>query len=207
MIAAYFLPVRQDTQELVVVPVAQAKLLQMTAKEEAGVLYMRENGYPYTTDDLWAVSYTSGRIDDDVLSNYLPFGFVNNEEYVTAIYCMDKDMTTVQTGEDGCYKSDENKVQRMLITYGPIPERWRVVSDEGDVVPSMDLMQALRVQFVVKEMVGYVVEEGGELYVVNYEGTKYKVPQPVANNMGMSHYGLKDCLNDYGTCLAYMELR
>ena len=65
--------------------------------------------------------------------------------------------------------------------------------------------QPLRQQFGIKDMAGYVVREGGKMYVMNYEGTRFEVPQPVANNTNMAHYGLNNCLNDYGTCLAYMQ--
>ncbi len=207
MLAAYVLPIRQDTQEMVTVPVAQARLSQMTAKHEAGILYMRENAYPYVEageDGERPVGYSSGQISDDVLDDYVPFGFVNSREYVTAIYCMDKDMTMVRTGEDACVKTDENRVQRLLVTYGPIPERWRVVND-GVVMPSADFMQALRKQFVVKEMVGYAVKGDNPLAVINYEGTRYEVPQPVADDGAIVGYTIRNCLEDYEACLMFMS--
>lgn len=206
MIAAYFLPIREDTQKAVVVPVAQAKLIQMVVKQEAGKQLMKEGAYPYYTDDQdGGVGYSSGEID---VTAYLPYGFVNNDDYVTAIYCMDEGMTQILTGADACRRIEGIKKWRMLITYGPIPERWQSINVDGgdyDLKPSPDMMGALREQFGRKDMVGYVVNEGGRLYVVNYEGTKFEVPRPVVNNIGMSNYGIKDCINDYMSCLAYMS--
>ena len=206
MIAAYALPIRQDTQEAVTVPVAQARLVYMVAKQAAGEQFMKENAYPYySTEAERDVNYTSGQISDADLDPYIAFGFVNSRDFVTAVYCMDKDLTTTQTGSGSCKKTDENKLQRLLITYGAIPERWQSVTEDGDITPAPDMMQALRQQFGIKDMAGYVVREGGKMYVVNYEGTRFEVPQPVANNTNMAHYGLNNCLNDYGTCLAYMQ--
>lgn len=208
MIAAYLLPIRADTQEAVIVPVAQARLMQMIVKEEAGKQFMHERAYPYYSNDSERkVGYTSGEID---VSDYLPFGFIDNNEYVTAIYCMDEAMTQILTGEDACRRIEGTKKWRMLITYGPIPEQWQSINLENngyDIRPSTDMMAALRNQFGRNEMVGYVVNEGGKLYVVNYEGIKFEVPQPVVNNIGMSNYGIKDCINDHVSCLAYMSWR
>ena len=43
MIAAYFLPIRQDTQDILTVPVAQAKIVQLVAAQRAGLEYMKEH--------------------------------------------------------------------------------------------------------------------------------------------------------------------
>lgn len=208
MIAAYFLPIREDTQKIINVPVAQAKMMQMVVKQKAGIQFMKENAYPFFSNETEKkVNYTSGEID---VAPYLPHGFVSNEDYVTAIYCMDEALTQIKTGEDACRKVEGEKIMRLLITYGAIPERWQSISvEEGGyhVRPSADLMEALRGHFGAKEMVGYVINESGKLYIVNYENTRFEVPQPVADNIGMGHYGIKDCLNDYKTCMAYMSWR
>lgn len=208
MLAAYALPIRPDAQEAVTVPVAQARLIQMVVKQSAGVQFMKENAYPYySTEQERKVNYTSGQISDEQLDDYMTFGYVNSQDYVTAIYCMDEDLTEIRTGDDACRKTDTEKTQRLLITYGAIPERWQMITEDGDIMPSPDMTQAMRQQFGLTDIAGYVINEGGTLYVVNYEGTRFEVPQPVADNTNMMHYGLKDCLNDYGTCLAYMSWR
>ena len=208
MIAAYLLPIRSDTQKAVNVPVAQAKMMQMAVKQKAGILFMKENAYPYySTEEERKVNYSSGEID---VTDYLPPGFINSEDYITAVYCMDEDMTQILTGEDACQKTDDEKKMRMLITYGAIPEKWVTISEtDGNysVRPSADMMEALRQQFGTKEMVGYVVQEGSGFFVVNYEGTRFEIPRPVVENTGMGYYGIVDCLNDYGSCLAYMSWR
>ncbi len=208
MIAAYLLPIRNDMQKAVTVPVAQAKIMQLIVKQKAGIQFMKENAYPYySTEEERKVNYSSGEID---VSDYLPYGFINNEDYVTAIYCMNEELTQILTGEDACRKTDDEKIFRMLITYGAIPERWlTIIPDDGKytIRPSVDILDALRKQFGTQEMVGYVVAEGSNLFVVNYEGTKFEIPSPIAENTGMGYYGIKDCLNDYGTCLAYMSWR
>lgn len=208
MIAAYFLPIRADTQKIINVPVAQAKMIQMVVKQKGGIQFMKENAYPYfSTEEEKKVNYTSGEID---VSSYMPHGFVNNENYVTAIYCMDEALSQIKTGEDACRKVEGQKLWRLLITYGAIPERWQSITVEDGVYsvrPTSDLMEALRQHFGSKEMVGYVINEGGKLYIVNYENVKFEVPQPVADDQAVVNYGIKDCLNDYKTCMAYMSWR
>ena len=208
MMAAYYLPIRQDTQKILTVPVAQANLMQMIVKQKAGMQFMKENAYPYySTEGERKVNYSSGEID---VTPYLPFGFVNNQNYVTAIYCMDEDMTQIFVGEEGCQKVEGMNKARILITYGAIPEKWLVITptDEGySMRPSIDIIETLREHFGTEEMVGYVMVEGEKLYVVNYEGAKFEIPQPIVQNEGMANYGIKDCMDDYGACLAYMSRR
>ncbi len=211
MIAAYFLPIRADSQNLVIVPVAQAKMMQMAVKHKAGERYLKERSYPYfSTEAERKVNYTSGRIDnladfDDTLTH----GFVNNMDYVTVIYCMPEDMGSIKSGADACQKSEINKTKRILITFGAIPERWQTVLVAGsdyDIKPSPDMIGALREQFGATEMVGYVVSEGSKLYVVNYENEKFEIPTVIANDHAVAGgYGIRDCLSDYKTCLAYMS--
>lgn len=219
MIAAYVLPIRQDTHDLVVVPIAQARLMQMIVKQKAAIQYMVERAWPYydpNNDGSNAytrkVNYISGEITSDMISDYLPVGFIDNPDYTTALYCMNEDMTTIKSGSGGCDKVVDETPNRFLLTYGPIPEKWQNISvgEEYEIVnmkPSMDLLDALRSHFSKKEMVGYTSMEDGKVYIVNYEGTKYEVPIAVSQNIGMSHYGLEDCIADYITCLVYMNRR
>jgi hypothetical protein len=210
LIAAYFLPVRPDTQEILTVPVVQANIMQMLVKQEAAKQYMKERAYPFfSTETERKVDFATGELSID---GYLPQGFINNEEYVTVLYCMNEDMTEINTGTDGCYRSDEVKTKRLLMTYGMIPEKWGIISNissdgsDYDIMPSPDLMQALRNHFGKREMVGYTIEEGGKTYVVNYEGRKFEVPQKVMED-SIATWTLKNCIDNYKSCLVYMSWR
>ncbi|MBE6453741.1 MAG: hypothetical protein E7017_02505 [Alphaproteobacteria bacterium] len=212
MIAAYVLPIRPDMHEKTVVPVAQARVMQLVAKQRAASQYMLEREWPYYSDPYERkVDYKTGEITSEMMADYLPFGFIDNTDYVTALYCMNDDMTVLKTGEGSCDKVNDTKISRMLITYGPIPEKWQNVTllDGGgyDIKPSLDIMDAFRLHFSKKDMIGYVIIESGKWYIVNYEGTKYQVPSSIVDNIGMSHYSLKACVNDFGTCLAFMSRR
>lgn len=212
MIAAYVLPIRPDMHEKTVVPVAQARVMQLVAKQRAASQYMIERAWPYYSDPYERkVDYVTGEITSEMIANYLPFGFIDNTDYVTALYCMNDDMTELKTGKGSCDKVHDTKISRMLITYGPIPEKWQNVTllDGGgyDIKPSSDMLDAFRTMFSKKDMIGYVIIESGNWYIVNYEGTKYQIPTAIVDNAGMSHYGIKSCVNDYGTCLAFMSRR
>ena len=218
MIAAYVLPIRPDMHEKTVVPVAQARVMQLVVKQRAASQYMIERAWPYydpNGDKSNAyerkVDYVTGEITSEMMADYLPIGFIDNTDYVTALYCMNDDMTELKTGEGSCDKVHDTKISRMLITYGPIPEKWQNVTllDGGgyDIKPSSDMMDAFRTMFSKKDMIGYVIIESGNWYIVNYEGTKYPVPDLIVNDTGVSDYTLKDCVYDFGTCLAFMSRR
>lgn len=210
LIAAYFLPIRPDTQEMLTVPVAQARVMQMLVKQEAAKRYMEERAYPFfSTETERKVDFATGELN---VENYLPKGFINSEEYITALYCMNEGMTVINTGTDGCYRGNGIKTERLLMTYGRIPEKWSIISNissgggDYDIIPSPDLMQALRRHFGKREMVGYTIEEGGKTYVVNFEGRKFEVPQKVMNDEIVT-WTLKDCIDEYKSCLVYMSWR
>lgn len=210
MLAAYVLPIREDTQKMLTVPVAQAKLSQMVVKQSAGKEYMKRMSWPFygnaNNEYERRVGYHSGEVN---VTPYLPVGFENNEDFVTAIYCMNEDLTAINAGADDCRKSETVKNKRLLITYGAIPERWRTidVDDSGynNVMPSPDMMGALREQFASRIMAGYVEDDGGKLYIVNYERTRYEIPAPVADDLNVVNYSIRDCVYDYGSCLAIMS--
>ena len=202
MIAAYVLPIRPDTEKSVVVPVAQAKLVQMAAMQKAGALHIKRNSWPFFGTELGReVNFNNGVVD---VSPYLAeSNVVNTGEFVTGIYCLTDDQTALRTGADACRKMFEDTFVRVLITYGPIPEKWRrYVQDGADykAVPSNDMMNALRMHYTQYDMAGYAIEKSGQYYIVNYEGTEYEVPTVVAG------YGLSECIsNNNGSCLAHMN--
>jgi hypothetical protein len=195
---------------MITVPIAQARVMQMLVKQEAAKQYMKERAYPFfSTETERKVDFATGEID---VASYLPFGFVDNEEYVTALYCMSEDLSEIKTGVEGCYRNDEIKTKRLLMTYGRIPEKWELISnvsstgDNYDVMPSPDLMQAFRNHFGKREMVGYTIEEGGKTYVVNYEGRKFEVPQVIMEDTIIT-WTLSECIGNYKSCLVYMSWR
>lgn len=213
MIAAYFLPIRQDTHEMLTVPVAQARLIQMVAKHAAGKEFIRRNSWPYCgiphdsslcsaeNEIMRDVGFKTGRLDDKTgFETVLPYGFVDNQAIGTYIYCMNvneaKEPTTLV---NNCRKSEDAPIKRLLVTYAPVPERWRTTAEGGGYAaqPSVDMIQAFREQFGVKTMAGFVDRRDGSVVVVNYEDRAFDVPHAVAPD-------LESCLNDYHSCLAIM---
>jgi hypothetical protein len=199
MLAAYFLPVREDMRNKVDISVAQAKLVQFSVKERAAEEYIKERTYPFYGDSSSGkVNYHTGVVN---VSSYLPPGFVNDTSYQTVIYCMNSAQTALRTGNTDCQSTADTS--RILITYGPIPGKWQQHSDDGDVErPTADYMQAMRDFFGRKAMMGYTAWNNNKLGIVNYEGTFFEIPTPVASDT--TRWGIKSCVEDYGVCLAYM---
>ncbi len=215
MLAAYVLPIRSDTEELVNVPIAQTKLTQMVMKQRAGQRLIKYNSYPfYGTKEGREVNFSYGEWD---VSDYLPWEFVDNDDYVTAMYCVNED-TPTEMAED-CIKTSADPKIRWLVTVGPIPERWQNVNltDDGNSsLMSAEMGAALRNMVTANEMVGYVAAgdsnkfyiDGSEskrqnenmLYIVNYQGDAYEIPEIVADDV------VSSCLSAYnGLCMAYVS--
>ncbi len=215
MLAAFVLPIRGDTDELVNVPIAQTKLTQMVMKQRAGQKLIKYNSYPfYSTKEEREVGFSSGEWD---VSAYLPVGFEDNDEYVTAMYCAEAESPTVPI--DNCKKTAAEPRWRWLVTTGPIPERWQNVNltkDGNSNLMSAEMSAALRNMVTSSEMAGYVAAgdsdkfyiDGSELkrqnedmlYVINYQGDAYEIPEIVANN------AVGDCLGAYdGLCMVYIS--
>ena len=211
MLAAYVLPIRADSDKLVDVPVAQAKLMQLVVKQKAGLQYVKENQWPYAGSETDRVQFRTIELADGIIDDYLPFGFVNNNDFVTMIYCLNEGLTEIREGEDSCDNRAPTSSKRMVITYGAIPEKWQTVVVDGDVVkdvrPSGDMMMAMRGHFASTEKAGYTVVEGGVVKIVNYEGEKFDIPEVVVNDELIASYGLGECIDDYRSCLVYMEFK
>ena len=224
MIAAYYLPIRNDTSDKQDVGVARAQLVQMVAKHKAVMQYMLENMYPYYCADgldcendqsaRGVVNFTGGYTVDATIAPYFPKGFYNNPNYISRIYCMTRNEATgeyLNKGSDCNSNTDtaEATTVRAAITYGAIPERLRVYSQKGErtvVSPSADLISAMREQFSSNEIAGYAYyNEHDELVVVNFEKTISELPAPMVNIAEGD--GVAGCLNEYGTCLVYMSWR
>lgn len=214
MIAAYFLPVREDMRDRVDIAVAQAKLVQFSVKQQAAQEYLIEAAWPYCKNangtevpgcngTSMVVGYQTGVITDAVLSNYLPTGFVNDPDYVTAVYCMNKAQSSLRTGAGSCNYTPDTS--RMLMTYGPIPSKWRQYDSHGQLLrPTMDFLRAMREFFGSEAMAGYTTMSGGSLGIANYQGTFFPIPSPMVSALSWS---LKQCVTENGVCLAYMTLQ
>ncbi len=187
-LAAYVLPLRNDMDKVVDTPVAHAMMMRMVVKHKAGLKYMEQNGYPYAcpggtlTDDCRIknlVTYGSGVLSNTSLDAYMPFGFVNDTDYVDEIRCVyntgDEANPNYQAAVDCNTGSGDNQVLRALLTYGPIPERWLAVN-ETTVKPSGDLTTAMRKHFGTNQMAGYVVQKSGANYIRNFEGKDFLIP-------------------------------
>jgi hypothetical protein len=209
MIAAYFLPVREDMRNQVDIAVAQAKLVQFAVKQRAAEEYIKERTYPFYGDAISGkVNYHTGVVDmskcgASYTSSCLPTGFVNDESYQTVVYCMNAARTALRTGDTDCQATADTS--RVIITYGPVPSKWQQHSEDGDVVrPTADFMLAMRDFFGDKEKIGYTTVIGsGKIGIVNYEGTVFEIPTPIATDT--KRWGIKSCVDDYGVCLAYMS--
>ena len=200
----------------------------MLVRQEAAKQYMKEHEYPfYSTESEREVGYKTGELNSEIAAHthdcipgegstvryYLPHGFVDNDDYVTALYCMNENMSEITIGKEGCRKTDVLKRKRMLLTYGRIPEKWALmsnISEDGTdykIMPSPDLMQAFRNHFGNRNMVGYTIQESGKTYVVNYEGRKFEVPQVIMNDTTIVTWPLSQCISEYKSCLVYMSWR
>ena len=186
MIAGYYLPLRQDTPDLVNVPVAQARLAKMSAQHKLSLKYIRglrkkvcypsldpPNGEDNCTDGGTLVTgylegiNTADTIADDKFLLYDSFGFQPDADYTTHIYCSPSDCNPA-------IDTPETKPTRYLVTTGPVPEKWQRTFGEK-VVPTAEFMNALRAQFGRDEKVGYLSD--GK--IINYEGTVIDIPQEI----------------------------
>jgi hypothetical protein len=117
------------------------------------------------------------------------------------IYCLNSAQTALRTGDKDCWSTSDTS--RVVITYGPIPGKWQQHSADGDVMrPTADFMMAMRDFFGDKAKIGYTKSDNGKIGIVNYDGTVFEIPTPIATDTEL--WGIKSCVDDYGVCLAYM---
>ena len=203
MIAGYYLPLRQDTPDLVNVPVAQARVAKMSAQHKLSLKYVRglrtKKCYgpgPSRTDPDAESSCAEG---ETLVSNYWegienliqPFADENNVHQITENEFLNYDsfgfkpdadyLTYIICSTSDCNPTDaapETKPTRYLVTTGPVPEKWqRAFGDK--ITPTAEFMNALRAQFGRDEKVGYL--ENGQ--IINYEGTVIEIPTEISSTI------------------------
>ncbi len=206
MLAAYALPIRQDADKIIDVPIAEAQIVKLVVRQKAVLEYMRMNAWPFWGDQYdGKVNYETGAVDAEKYENYMTISYKDVGDYISQIYCLQDEKTVVRYGVDSCKRLPEEHIWRVVLTYGPIPEKWQSFLKKNDgtykVRPSADFVRALRAHFVNTEEVGYVEKDSP--YIVNYEQRKFVIPDPIWNDTT----GIQACLNTYGTCLAYMIWR
>lgn len=172
MLASYTLAPRSDMREVTVEPLAQAELGKFAAQHRAGYDYVRLHKPPYTGSKKYN-NYSPGVISESTLRSYLPFGYVLSGLYTTQIFCMNEDMTQeLGGGTNGpCNEEGGHKV---MVTYGPIPERWVNLSVTPE-QPNTDFMNAVRSMAYTGEVVGFTMYDPDAEYDDNYNMSDSKI--------------------------------
>lgn len=154
MLASYTLAPRADMREVTVEPLAQAELGKFSAQHQAAYDYIRLHKPPYSGHKKYN-NYSPGVLSESTLRSHLPFGYVLSGLYTTQIFCLNEDMTAeLGGGPNG--PCNEPGSHKLMVTYGPIPERWvnLAVTPEQ---PNADFMNAVRSMAYTGEVVGYTV--------------------------------------------------
>ena len=153
MLALYSfnLSYRSDIREIELEPLARSLISKVLIKQQAGGQYIKAHTPPYakiTNEEGIPVSASSVTYSPGVLSieqftpenggSYLPYGFVDDENVITEIYCID------EAGTSSVPCSEENS-KPYLLTYTVLPQKWLSIKTG---VPSNDFLNAM------KDMVG-----------------------------------------------------
>lgn len=207
MLASYSLSIRPDMRAITVEPLAGAVLGKMIVQHRAAVNYVKYHKYPYTTDK-YKVEYLPGVIDDADLLKEMPYGYELSGDYISKIFCMNENMTESYAFSGGDNSPcDVRENRRMLVTFGPIPQRWRNLNSV-DVRPNADFMNAMRSMVNAGEYLGYMAPADGEsssgsgVRLIDRDGT-YGVflPEAVVKDIDFKDM----CDLDQNVCLVYMS--
>lgn len=156
VLASYTLSVRPDMRAVTVEPVAEATLGKFLAQHKAALKYIKYQKPPYTSGfqsgDKKSVNFTAAVIDEDELQNEMAYGFYLSGEYTSQIFCMTPDMKSALAVTDPC---NDASARRMVVTYGPIPQRWLNTRANYD-QPNSDFMAAMRKMVNGGEYCGYI---------------------------------------------------
>ncbi len=204
MLYSYNLSVRGDERRLAIEPLAEAEVSRFAMHHRMGQQYVKERT-PKSTENPYGiegeiVDYTSGILDyESDLEPYRPVGFQINDNYQTEIYCAMKGDWS--TANPDCTAEDADKI---LITYGPIPERW--VNRSSD-TPNNDFMNALSRIFEVDNTIGYAIEaRNNSNYKMELQGredTAIYLPNLVVTSGGFKEVcGCENCKR----CLIFMSV-
>jgi len=203
LLYSYNLSVRGDERKIGVEPLAEAAISSFALHHRMGQQYIKERS-PKTIDNPYGtngetISYTKGILDYDALENYKPVGFQINDSYQTEIYCAKRDNWSTAVAD--CTSDDADKI---LITYGPIPERWLNRSSN---TPNNDFMNALSNLFDIDNTIGYAVpSRNSTVYKMELQGREDSVvylPNLVVTSGGFKE---KCACENCKRCLVYMSV-
>lgn len=157
---------RPDMKHLFVEPQAQNVVTKIYTQHRAAMKYVHKNQASGTDG---GIGYGPGRVTEDDLEGYLPYGFNINSgtaTFTTAIYCLNKKSSNHGGVPDQCETgmianccAAKDKIV-YLVTYGCVPYKWRDIKTGK---PSAELLNAM------KDTLGYI---NGFGYVVNKEKDK-----------------------------------
>lgn len=221
ILAGYSVPMRSDAPEKMNVPVASAHMVKMVIKHRIALKYARNKKYPFYCENPSAgtacpnsqkIGFTAGLVEASDVTNFInaDLGYTfNNDDYLSEIFCFDDDDTTL----GDCTEFDDKAQKRYLITYGDLHEKWlssnSLVAAGGGgakpiVTPNEDMIKAFREHFGYDEFVGYVVENGSNRNIINYQGRNiFTIPPAIWSVMD----GSGICNKKYnGSCIAYVSV-
>lgn len=204
LLYSYNLSVRGDERKIGVEPLAEAAISSFAMHHRMGQQYIKERS-PRTIDNPYGVNsetinYTKGILNYNTdLANYKPVGFLINDSYQTEIYCAKKGDWSTAVAD--CRSADADKI---LITYGPIPERWLNRSSD---TPNNDFMNALANIFEIDNTIGYAIPaRNSTKYKMELQGredTAIYLPNLVVTSGGFkAKCGCENCKR----CLVYMSV-
>ena len=204
MLYSYNLSVRGDERKLSVEPLAEAEVAHFAVHHRMGQQYIKERtpktlDNPYGTDND-TIDYSSGILDYvDDLEEYRPVGFQVSDNYQTEIYCAVKGDWSTENPD--CTAEDADKI---LITYGPIPERWL---NRSSGTPNNDFLNAITNVFEIDNTVGYAIEARDssvhKMELQGREDTVIYLPNLVVTSGGFKDVcGCENCKR----CLIFMSV-
>ena len=208
MLASYTLSMRADIRKVAVEPMAEAEIAKLVSKHRAAGRYIYYNSPPNTPAE--QVTFVPGIISDANIEGEMSSVTINDKNYTSQIFFMNKEWTTAYTNASDCDRVDTSK---MLVTYGPIPYRWLNLNYEDVDVPNSDFMNAMRNTVSGGWRFGYTAEidpatedvtensSGSPMRIITRDGELY-VPLAIVNNDDFK----KVCNVSSGqTCLIYLS--
>lgn len=195
MLYSFNLAVRNDMRKIRVEPMAETVIAQLVIQHRAAVDFIRNRMPPKNGSNV--ITYDKGVLGcASSLSNYLPYGYSCDTEFVSEVYCMRKDNWAQGIGD--CKSADAMKY---LITYGPVPQKWLNLSSN---TPTNDVLNAMQNVVGLDTSLGYVVDVSHAKYkkaVKGREDNVVYIPNYVVENGGFK----STCVcNNCRRCLVYV---
>ncbi len=148
---SFNLSYRSDIRKIEIEPLARSIISKILIKQQAGALYIKAHTPPYaqiqnpdgTSTPSGTVTFATGVLQKEDLSpssggSYLPYGFVDDDNIVTEIYCLSEDGTSALE----CRNEDSITY---LVSFLVLPQKWLSIKTG---LPSNDFLTAM------KDMVG-----------------------------------------------------